>query len=149
MAHKRRNTFAALMVDIDNFKRFNDHFGHLAGDDCLRRVAAAMRASLREGDFIARMGGEEFFVLIDAASIASAQATAERLRQAVEQMAIAHDGVAGQAVATVSVGIALISPGPETDPASLIEAADAALYEAKRNGRNLWAMAGDVHDPTA
>ena len=108
-----------------------------------------MRASLREGDFIARIGGEEFLVLIDAASIASAQAAAERLRRGVEQMAVAHDGVAGQAVVTVSVGIALTCPGPDTDdPASLIEAADAAMYEAKRNGRNRWAMAAEAHDRT-
>jgi diguanylate cyclase (GGDEF)-like protein len=141
MARKQRRPLAALMVDIDNFKRFNDRFGHRAGDDCLRSVAAAMCANLREGDFIARMGGEEFLVLIDAASIAAIQAAAERLRRGVEQMAIAHDGVAGQAVVTISVGIALTRPGPGTDPASLIEAADAALYEAKRNGRNRWAMA--------
>ncbi len=146
-AQKRRDSLAALMVDIDNFKRFNDRFGHLAGDECLRSVAAAMSASLREGDFIARIGGEEFLVLIRAASLALAQAAAERLRLGVEQLAIAHDGVAGQAVVTVSIGIALIRPGPETDPASLIEAADAALYEAKRNGRNCWAVA-EVHDRT-
>ena len=145
-AQKQCRPLAALMVDIDNFKRFNDRFGHPAGDDCLRSVAAAMRASLREGDFIARIGGEEFLVLIDAASIASAQAAAERLRRAVEQKAIAHDGVAGQVVVTVSVGIALTCPGPDADPASLIEAADAAMYEAKRNGRNRWAMAAaSVH----
>ncbi len=149
-ARKQHKPLAALMVDIDNFKRFNDRFGHQAGDDCLRSVAEAMRASLREDDFIARFGGEEFLVLIDAASIASAQATAERLRRGVEQMAIAHDGVAGQAVVTVSVGIALTCPGPDTDdPVSLIEAADAAMYEAKRNGRNRWAMAAEVHDGAA
>jgi diguanylate cyclase (GGDEF)-like protein len=148
-AQKRHKPLAALMVDLDNFKRFNDHFGHQAGDDCLRSVSAAMRASLREGDFIARMGGEEFIVLIDAASIASAQAAAERLRRGVEQMAIPHDGIGGQAVVTVSVGIALACPRPDTDPASLIGAADAAMYEAKRSGRNRWAMAAEVHDRTA
>lgn len=73
-AQKQCKPLAALIVDIDYFKRFNDRFGHPAGDDCLRSVAAAMRASLREGDFIARIGGD---VLIDAASIASAQAAAE------------------------------------------------------------------------
>lgn len=146
MAQKRRKPLAALMVDIDNFKRFNDRFGHLAGDDCLRSVAASMRASLREGDFIARMGGEEFVVLIDAASIKSAQAAAERLRLGVEQMAIAHDGATGQSVVTVSVGVALTCPEPGTDPASLIKAADAAMYEAKQSGRNRWAMATVVRD---
>lgn len=144
-AQERRKPLAALMVDIDNFKLFNDRFGHLAGDDCLRSVAAALRASLREDDFIARVGGEEFLVLIDAASVASVQAAAERLRRGVEQMAIVHDGIAGQAFVTVSVGIALTWPGPETDPAQLIEAADTALYEAKRKGRNRWAMASEWH----
>lgn len=145
-ALKRRKPLAALLVDIDHFKRFNDRFGHLAGDDCLRSVAGALRASLREGDFIARMGGEEFLVLIEAASIASAQATAERLRLGVEELAIPHDGIAGRAIVTVSVGVALIEPGPDASPTSLIEAADAAMYEAKRKGRNRWAMAPDTRE---
>jgi len=145
-AQTRRTSLAALLVDIDNFKRFNDHFGHLAGDDCLRRVAAAMRVTLRQGDFIARMGGEEFLVLIGEASPASAQAAAERLRRGVEQAAIPHDGVEGRTVVTVSVGIALAFPTPAAEPASLIEAADAAMYEAKQDGRNRWAMAPYVQD---
>ena len=145
-AQKRHKLLAALMIDIDHFKRFNDRFGHSAGDDCLRRVAAAMRASLREGDFIARFGGEEFLVLIDAASIDSARDAAERLRRSVEQMAITHDGVGGQAIVTVSVGIALIRPGPETQQASLIEAADAAMYQVKRKGGNHWALAPGYPD---
>lgn len=127
---------ALLMVDVDHFKRFNDRFGHPRGDTCLRELAHAMRGELRGNDYLARVGGEEFAVLLQAAGPGSARALAERLRARVEALAIAHDGLDGQAVVTVSVGVAVQVPGLEVAPSALVEAADRALYQAKRAGRN-------------
>jgi diguanylate cyclase (GGDEF)-like protein len=135
-----QQTLAALLIDIDHFKRYNDRFGHPAGDACLRRVAAVMRDSLRDTDFIARMGGEEFVVLLQAPSDDLAHKAAERLRLAVEGLGLAHDGQAGQQVVTVSLGVAKADLDRLADEHSLIQAADSALYEAKRQGRNRWAQ---------
>lgn len=133
--HAEGAAVGLLMIDIDHFKRFNDRFGHPAGDDCLRCVAQAMRGELREGDMIARLGGEEFVVLLPTATMPAAAALAERLRAAVERLAIPHDGGDGRQVVTISVGIALVVPHLGT-PMELLESADRALYEAKRAGRN-------------
>ena len=132
---------ALLLIDIDHFKQFNDHHGHPAGDRCLQQVAAGLAAAVREGDLVARLGGEEFGVLLPRCSLAQAQAAAERLRQAVEQLALPHGGLAAQHGVTVSLGLALAVPQADTDPAHLIDRADAALYQAKRAGRNRWAEA--------
>lgn len=131
-----------LMIDIDQFKHFNDFHGHVAGDDCLRRVAEAMRVQLRETDFIGRYGGEEFVVLLPAATPVWVEATAERLRAAVERLALPHGGLPGQALVTISVGAALAHPKGPDDPVDLIDAADMALFQAKREGRNRWVAAG-------
>ena len=140
-----------LLVDIDHFKRFNDRFGHPAGDACLQRVAEALRSSVQTDDVVARIGGEEFVVLLPGSTPESACTAAERLRTGVEAAAIAHDGQAGQRVVTISVGVALAHPATGTDPAALVAAADAALYQAKRAGRNRWVLAGegDGGDPLA
>lgn len=132
---------AMLLIDIDHFKRFNDHYGHPAGDACLRRVADVMRDALRERDFIARIGGEEFAVLLSPANAATAGQLAERLLRQVEQAAMPHEGLPGQQVVTISLGLAVSTPPRTVEPASLMAAADAALYDAKRHGRNRWVMA--------
>lgn len=129
-------SIALLMIDVDNFKRYNDRFGHPAGDRCLRDVARAMRQQVRDGDFIARVGGEEFAVILMQAHPNKPFAVAERIRKAVEQLQIAHDGIDGQDVVTVSIGIALSRPGLTDSPSALVTEADAALYEAKSRGRN-------------
>jgi diguanylate cyclase (GGDEF)-like protein len=136
-AADQRQPLALLIIDIDNFKRFNDHFGHPAGDACLQRTAAALRSRVREGDLLARLGGEEFAVLLSRATPEGVlAAAAERLRQGVEAQAIEHDGQDGRRVVTISVGGAQLVPTAGADPAALMVAADAALYEAKRSGRN-------------
>lgn len=132
---------AVLVIDVDNFKRFNDSFGHAAGDECLRRTARVMRRDLREADFIARLGGEEFVVLMLVPHMDVAVSTAERLRAGVQALRIAHDGQTGQEEVTVSIGVAVGAPPEVTDPDSLLHAADAAMYEAKTKGRNRWVQA--------
>jgi diguanylate cyclase (GGDEF)-like protein len=132
---------ALLLVDIDHFKQYNDRHGHPAGDRCLQQVAAGLAAAVREGDLVARLGGEEFGVLLSTCSCAQARTAAERLRQAVERQALPHGGLPTQPCVTVSLGLALAVPGQDTEPASLVDRADIALYQAKRDGRNRWAEA--------
>jgi diguanylate cyclase (GGDEF)-like protein len=119
-------------------KRYNDCHGHPAGDECLRQVAAAMRAVVRDGDLIARVGGEEFVVLLPGASVEALKAAAERLRRSVEDLGLPHDGQGDQKVVTISLGAALAEASSPLDEHGLIQAADTALYEAKRHGRNRW-----------
>jgi diguanylate cyclase (GGDEF)-like protein len=135
---------AALLVDIDHFKRFNDRYGHPAGDACLRQVALLLREALREDDFIARIGGEEFAVLLRPGSEAVALQLAERMRRQVEAAAIPHDGQEGQEVVTISLGLGVTGPPQPLPPDALIAAADAALYRAKREGRNRCVKQGDA-----
>ena len=130
-----------LLLDIDQFKRFNDHFGHQVGDDCLRTVAAAVRGAIISADAtVARFGGEEFAVVLPHAEANAAAAVAEAVRAEVEAMGLPHPGNAecGGAV-TVSIGAATAmaqAGGTMTMPAGLLQAADMALYKAKHNGRN-------------
>ena len=157
-AARQGQPMAALLVDIDHFKRFNDRFGHPAGDDCLRRVAQLMRQALRDDDFIARIGGEEFAVLLRPGTEAMAEQLAERIRRQVVDAQIPHDGGDGQPVVSVSLGLAVTGPlsspssqsplSPQSS-AALIEAADAALYAAKRQGRNRCVRHGAQAEATA
>lgn len=135
---------AAIMLDIDHFKQFNDRYGHVAGDLCLKRVAACVVAELRsERDAAIRYGGEEILVLLPEAETMTAARIAERIRRAVEALAIPHE--AGmRRIVTASLGVAA-GPVATIAAAELIAAADAALYAAKHNGRNqVWpALLGD------
>lgn len=140
-AHAAGRQLALLLIDIDHFKQFNDRHGHPAGDRCLQQVAAGLVNAVRDGDLVARLGGEEFGVLLTDCSFAQAQQAAERLRQAVERLALPHGGQPAQPWVTVSLGLALATPQPGTEPASLVDRADIALYQAKRDGRNRWAEA--------
>ena len=135
---ERRETqsYAVLMVDIDHFKGLNDRYGHIAGDTCLRSVARSMQTALaRPGDVLARYGGEEFIVLLHDADANGALIVAERVRAAVQSLAIEHRGSPFQVV-TVSIGVASASIHDGLPPASLVDAADKALYAAKCSGRN-------------
>ncbi len=126
-----------FMLDVDRFKAFNDAYGHPAGDRCLRALAGVFGAVLRRpGDLAARYGGEEFAVLMAETDVAGALATAERMRLAVRGLAIPH-AMSEAGVATISVGVAVLQPGPgHLGPAALVAAADAALYAAKAGGRD-------------
>ncbi len=123
------------MIDIDQFKPYNDHYGHLRGDDCLRVVAQALRQALRRGELLARYGGEEFVFVMPDTDLAGALAASERLRAAVAALREPHEASALGTV-SVSVGAAAVVPSPDEAWASLLQRADAALYEAKRLGRN-------------
>ena len=123
-----------LMLDVDHFKLFNDTNGHLEGDNCLRLIGKTLESTLRRGDFAARYGGEEFVVLLPGVDSAQAHEIAERARGEIEALRIAHEA-APSGFVTLSVGIATFTP-QEASEQALIEAADAALYEAKRRGRN-------------
>jgi len=125
-----------LMIDIDNFKAFNDTAGHQAGDECLKKVAAVIDEGVRRaGDVVSRYGGEEFAVLLPDTDLNGAGALAERIRAAVEERNVFHP--ATQKAVTVSIGVATASGRDDGEPSQLVRAADAALYRAKREGRNL------------
>jgi diguanylate cyclase (GGDEF)-like protein len=133
---RSRSRLSLLLVDIDGFKRYNDALGHQEGDKCLRVVAGVIASCVRRaGDTVARYGGEEFAVLLTDTDSAGAGILAERIRHAVEQRDLPHPAMASGRV-TVSIGVATASGKEGGDPASLVRAADAALYEAKRDGRN-------------
>jgi diguanylate cyclase (GGDEF)-like protein len=126
-----------VMIDIDYFKNFNYRYGHQMGDDCLKQVAAALGSvTQRSGDQVARYGGEEFVVLMPHTGLSGAATVAEKLRQRIEELKIEHDGSAIAGHVTISLGVATGIPGRRTTPDALLSAADQALYEAKRGGRN-------------
>jgi diguanylate cyclase (GGDEF)-like protein len=128
---------AVVLFDVDHFKTFNDHYGHQAGDDCLRRVGQALAAGMqRGGELLARYGGEEFAAVLPGADLTEAQHTAERLRRLVSDCAIPHERSATARVVTVSAGVAAAVPAKDGLAELLVAAADAALYQAKNEGRN-------------
>lgn len=141
-----RRSLAAVAIDIDHFKHYNDHLGHQAGDECLRKVAGALGAAGRATDFAARSGGEEFVILLPETNLVGAEDVAENVRTTVEMLGIRHPlSVTG--VVTVSVGVAAATADVCGTPEALLEAADKALYSAKREGRNRVAVASP-QDPS-
>ena len=127
---------AVVMLDVDCFKAFNDTYGHPSGDTCLQALAGVLNGRCRRpADLPARYGGEEFVLLLPNTDAAGALGVAECVRAAVRGLAIPHAG-SEHGFATVSIGVAALTPGGPQRPAALVEAADAALYEAKRAGRN-------------
>ncbi len=126
---------AVIMIDIDHFKPFNDRYGHLAGDTCLKRVAGAISAELRSGEDLAvRLGGEEFLMLLPHTDLSSAVRVAERVRRQIENLAVLHD-FSARGIVTASFGV-IAGPICAQPFADLLAGADAALYAAKRRGRN-------------
>ncbi len=135
---RRENAWLTLlMCDVDFFKRYNDRYGHIAGDACLQRVAGVMHALFRRAaDLPARYGGEEFAVILPAVAPAEGAALAEQLRRAVEQLALPHESSEAAAVVTLSIGLVSACPGSNPAMDGLINQADEALYRSKHGGRN-------------
>jgi diguanylate cyclase (GGDEF)-like protein len=128
--------FCLGMCDIDNFKQYNDTYGHLAGDQVLRAVAQALAAKSRASDLVYRMGGEEFLVILSDQDTSTATIAAERLRREVEALDILHERNAPHGKVTLTIGIA---PFHATNPAEVdrdLRVADSLLYQGKMNGRN-------------
>lgn len=136
-AARSRSSVAIIMIDIDFFKNFNDHYGHGAGDDCLKKVARALTgAPKRPGDLVARYGGEEFVALLPETSMPAALGIAERMRQAILDLAIPHAYSDAAERVSISLGVAAATPGPDDDAENLVKIADKFLYQAKQTGRN-------------
>jgi diguanylate cyclase (GGDEF)-like protein len=130
-------SIALIMIDVDHFKKYNDHYGHLEGDNCLRQVAfSLMENSWRGRDLAARYGGEEFVCLMPETELAGAMSKAESLRLKVEALAIPHELSANADWVTISVGVATTIPTDEQSAESLLGIADEQLYKAKQAGRN-------------
>jgi diguanylate cyclase (GGDEF)-like protein len=137
---RESSEISLLLLDIDHFKLFNDRYGHMVGDDCLRAVATAVSGAVRASDIVARYGGEEIAVILPSALLAGAVEVAEKVRSAVAALRLSHeDNLEGGGGLTVSVGVATAlarAGGTMRMPESLLLAADNALYKAKHEGRN-------------
>lgn len=128
---------AVVLIDIDHFKLYNDHYGHLAGDECLRRVAQLLQATIRRADEVAaRYGGEEFVLLLPDTPLPDAMTVAQRCMDALREAALPHPRSPTAPTITFSMGIASVVPRPDAGSDTLVHAADAALYRAKHGGRN-------------
>jgi diguanylate cyclase (GGDEF)-like protein/PAS domain S-box-containing protein len=134
-AMRQKQPLSLLMVDVDNFKAYNDANGHLGGDDCLKRVASAVASEMRANDLVARYGGEEFAVILPSQSLKGAAIVAERIRCRVERLQVPNASAATGHV-TVSIGAATAIASADTTASQLVAIADAALYRAKHMGRN-------------
>jgi diguanylate cyclase (GGDEF)-like protein/PAS domain S-box-containing protein len=134
-AMRQKQPLSLLMVDVDNFKAYNDAHGHLGGDECLKRIASAVASEMRANDLVARYGGEEFAVILPNQALKGAAIVAERIRCRVERLKVPN-AVTGTQSVTVSIGAATAYASHDTSASELVATADAALYRAKHMGRN-------------
>lgn len=135
----RRNSqpLSLVLIDIDYFKQYNDHYGHIQGDDCLKRVGQALgSAATRARDLVARFGGEEFALVLPETDMAAALKVAERCRSLIFKQQIPHATSPVSRILTASLGVGTIIPGHQDQPLAFIEAVDRQLYQAKQAGRN-------------
>ena len=136
-AHRDGTLIGVGMLDLDFFKPYNDHYGHMAGDRCLQAIAKALKGTLhRPGDFCARYGGEEFALILPNTNVDGATRVLERMRQSVIDLAIGHGFSPTAAMITVSAGFTCTVPISDTDAMVALQTADNALYQAKLQGRN-------------
>jgi diguanylate cyclase (GGDEF)-like protein len=138
-ALRTQSSLAFIMIDIDFFKSYNDHYGHVKGDECLRRIAKILnRIANRSSDVVARFGGEEFAILVPHANILQATTLAEKCRIAIEEANIPRDfeDAPCRPWVTVSIGVSCAYPTKHNSAKKLVKEADSQLYRAKHNGRN-------------
>lgn len=149
-AQRHRAWLAAIVIDVDHFKRYNDHYGHGEGDACLKRIAQALRGALkRPGDVLARFGGEEFVALLPETGPGAAREMGERMHRAVAALEIPHADSPVGATVSISLGLAAVVPDAAGTPLDLLRLADAQLYLAKRSGRDRVAGGDDEAGPSA
>lgn len=142
-AQRNGSALALLLIDVDRFKHYNDHYGHLAGDDCLRALGKVLAQTGRRSiDLVARYGGEEFVAMLPGTTLADALERAREIQRQTRALAIAHAGTPA-AVVTVSIGVAALTPTRQQRADDLLRGADQALYQAKRAGRNRVCAAPD------
>ncbi|MFV9682128.1 GGDEF domain-containing protein [Pseudomonas sp. NY15367] len=136
-AQRNQQPLSLILLDIDYFKQYNDHYGHVQGDDCLKSVGQALsRAVNRPRDFVGRFGGEEFVLVLPETDEAAARHIAERCRQQVRRQRIAHERSAVSSLLTISLGVGTIVPGAHDRSQDFLNAVDKLLYQAKRRGRD-------------
>lgn len=136
-AQRSRQPISLVVLDIDQFKQYNDHYGHVEGDECLIRVAQALNdIPMRATDLFARYGGEEFVLLLPETGREAAIEIAEKCRRAVLDLKIPHQASSISDIITISAGVNTVNPSADTEPSSLFVDADKMLYQAKKNGRN-------------
>ena len=136
-AMRSEKSIGLLMLDIDFFKLYNDHYGHQGGDDCLKKFAKGLDSAIhRETDFLARYGGEEFSGILPDTDLNGSVKVAEEMRLAIKDLRIEHAKSTVSDLVSVSIGVSAIIPQQGTDPKILIGAADQALYKAKEDGRD-------------
>lgn len=140
-ALRQQQPLSLLMVDVDNFKQYNDAYGQVGGDECLKRIASAVASEMRANDLVARYGGEEFAVILPNQSLKGAAIVAERIRCRVEKLRLPNQDAPKRFV-TVSIGAATAIASHDYQPAQLVAIADAALYRAKHMGRNRISLPG-------
>ena len=135
---REKQPLSLILADIDYFKLYNDTYGHLAGDDCLRQVAQTVNETLkRPADLVARYGGEEFAIILPNTSLTGSLQVAEQIRQAIYNLQLPHEVSPGNTVITLSLGVSSLIPPVDGEPQILIQKADRALYKAKTQGKNL------------
>ena len=136
-AAREQTPLSVLMIDVDDFKRFNDTYGHLAGDEGLRKVAdTARKVAVRPADLAARFGGEEFVIVLPLTPLDGARSVGENLCRRIEDLQIPHSASSVGKFLTVSIGAASAIPQQGDSSLALIKTADDALYEAKKSGKN-------------
>jgi two-component system, cell cycle response regulator len=136
------HSYAVALCDVDSFKAYNDHYGHLAGDEVLKKVAGAIKRDRRSGDTAYRYGGEEFMIVLPEQTLQAATSTTDNFRKSVERLGISHEYNGPHGIVTISAGVAALSIRDSGSAAELMEQADTALYKAKRAGRNQVAAHG-------